>query len=103
MTNDVDASTVTAREFCEMTGASYRQIDYWIRNNVFFPVTGTGTGSGVHRQFNANDVGPVTTLVIISNNLKGSLTTEILSQVFDAYDDGVLYLGDGLELRWEIL
>ena len=94
---------MSTREFLDKTGATYRQLDYWVRQNVFFPIDGTGLGSGQHRLFSSLLVGPVTTLVHISKQLDGSITTSVMADILDAYDDGVLHLGDGIELRWAVL
>jgi hypothetical protein len=41
---------------CEITGASYRQLDYWARENILAPSKRVGEGSGSHREYSGADV-----------------------------------------------
>lgn len=50
-------------DVCELTGASYRQLDYWIRTGAVTPSIATARGSGSRRLFSEADVAGVRAIV----------------------------------------
>lgn len=41
---------------CKLTGATIRQLDYWVREGVITPSISTAAGSGTRRRYSAEDV-----------------------------------------------
>lgn len=41
---------------CELTGVTYRQIDYWVRTGLIVPSLYAGRGCGTRRRFSRRDV-----------------------------------------------
>jgi DNA-binding transcriptional MerR regulator len=55
-------TSYTSAEVCAMTGASYRQVDYWARHG-FIAGQATGPGTGRQRRWTADQVETVARLV----------------------------------------
>lgn len=53
---------------CRLTGISYRQLDYWARNDVVRPSIAEARGSGSQRRYSYEDV----VLVAVVANLSGA-------------------------------
>lgn len=47
--------TFSSREICEQTGASYRQLDYWVRSGWLSPSVSEANGSGTKRRYSDTD------------------------------------------------
>ena len=59
---DTEATATTA-EVCQMTGATYRQLDYWTRNGLISPSVQSALGSGAVRLWAVSDVDKIATVV----------------------------------------
>ena len=46
---------VNSHAFAEMTGLTYRQVDYWTRQDILIPDT-PATGSGTFREWSAGEI-----------------------------------------------
>lgn len=44
-------SGFSSSQVCALTGASYRQLDYWVRTGIIRPELATAHGSGTQRRF----------------------------------------------------
>lgn len=53
----------SSADVCALTGATYRQLDYWVRNNVIISSLAQATGSGTQRRYSASDVAQVRAVV----------------------------------------
>lgn len=93
-----------SRELCRRSGASYRQVDHWVRRGYLLPAD-SGAGSGTSRLFAENEVVVARFLAMWS----GAFTTQaagfpagLLDDVRDALNDGALAtefdLGDGISV-----
>lgn len=99
--NSVQDGIVTSRELCSLTDATYRQIDYWCRQGILEPA-GKGTpGTGNRRMFNASLVDKVRLLVKISKAFERENSP--LKRVAEHYEDGVIDLGAGIYLTWDVI
>jgi hypothetical protein len=92
---------ISTQELADRTGASYRQIDYWCRNDIFGPVGENTPGSGYRRRFDESEVRKVELLVRVSSVLGRITTLSLLKTVYNNYKDGFVDLGEGLILSWE--
>jgi len=53
----------TTTEVLEMTGLSYRVLDYWLRTGAILLADGTSPGSGVPRRYSEDEVDAILRLV----------------------------------------
>lgn len=91
---------ISSMELCKRTGASYRQIDYWCRGDVFKPSNGHNSpGSGNPREFDASIVPAVKLLVRVSQRFHSLIRLETLKIIFDNYENGKVDFED-LTLIW---
>jgi len=58
-----DRPGFTTTEVLEMTGLSYRVLDYWLRTGAITLARGTTPGSGVGRRYTEDEVHAIHTLV----------------------------------------
>jgi DNA-binding transcriptional MerR regulator len=65
--------TYTTVQICEMTGATYRQIDFWVRRNLIPGLAQQATGSGSRRRFTEANVERVRLLLRASRLSTASL------------------------------
>lgn len=93
-------STITSQRLCELTGATYRQIDYWARNKIIPTATEEGRGSGSRRQFDKSIVPAVRVLARVSRCLEPQSLRLTYKGLYAAFDKGTLDLGDGIVLTW---
>jgi len=91
----------TSADLCRETGATYRQIDYWVRNDVIKVENPEVSGSGTSRQFDDSVVDKLKVVTIISKAFGGKgVDTKTLKKIVDTYDSGEFMLGDGVFLTW---
>jgi len=96
-----EGNTVDSKELMALTGATYRQIDYWCRQGYIQPV-GDGTpGSGHRRRFNTTIIDKVKLITRISQAFERPNSP--LKHIVDHYDEGVYDLGDGIHLTWDVI
>lgn len=48
--------SIRAPQFCQLTGITYRQLDYWARTNLLVPSVAAAKGSGTWRFYSVQDV-----------------------------------------------
>jgi len=58
--------TLSSTSICRLSGASYRQLDYWTRTGVVVPSTAEAHGSGTQRRWSVDQVRVLTLLVRLS-------------------------------------
>lgn len=63
----------TTTEVTEMTGASYRQLDYWCRCGLVPGQPAYGTGSGNRRRWNDKQIDEVLLLIRASKLVNATL------------------------------
>ena len=63
------AELLTASEVLKMTGATYRQLDYWAREGIL-PPSVRATGSGSRRGWSVEDARRIRALVVVSEALQ---------------------------------
>jgi hypothetical protein len=64
--------TFSTKEVCELTGATYRMADYWVRIGLFGDVVshrGSGSGTGSRRRFDEPQLIMASILVAASKNV----------------------------------
>jgi len=71
---------VTSRDIVHHTGASYRKVDYWVRQSILQPAT-TSAGSGVPRTFHRREL---TVAAVTARLAAAGLTGPLLREVADA-------------------
>lgn len=99
--NPSEFETISSVELQELTGASYRQIDYWCRQGYIQPV-GDGTpGTGQRRRFDPAIVRKVKLITKISKAFERPNSP--LGQIADRYEDGEFDMGDGVYLTWDVI
>lgn len=91
--------TLTTTELIERTGASHRQIYHWCDNAVISPVRGH-VGLVNRYVFDENIVDRVIVLVRVSRALNYRLDVKTLRLIYDNFEDGFLFLDDGIVLSW---
>jgi DNA-binding transcriptional MerR regulator len=57
---------LSARQVAEVTGATYRQLDYWARVDVLHPSISRANGSGSRRRYSLDDARAARALVLLS-------------------------------------
>lgn len=93
--------TIDSKELVMLTGATYRQIDYWCRQGIIFPV-GEGTpGSGNRRQFDKSLIDRIKLVVKISAAF--SRDNSPMKYILEHYEDGEFNMGDGVYLTWDVI
>jgi len=93
--------TYTSMEACEEAGCTYRQLDYWIRNDVFADLEST-PGTGHYRKIPGTmipSIRAVTSVAAALHDGGGLASTHTLAQVAAA-GKGRLDLGHGVTLKW---
>lgn len=93
-------NTITSKNLCKRTGATYRQIDHWCNVGIIRPLGENNPGSGHQRLFNVEIVDRVGLLVVVSRSFKGIIHGEILKEVYDNYEQGFVNLDNGVRLSW---
>lgn len=96
---------LTTTQFVNLTGVTFRVLDYWLRNGVLEPAV-EASGSGSRRQFFPDQVPMVRTLGHIQAALghsQSGVSTVLLAEVYDALEreQNFLDLGYGVTLTWE--
>ena len=86
-------------EFCQKTGATTRQIDYWTRAGIPLADRAECKGSRFYRKYYPQVIPRVKLLVRISNTIT-NCRVEILKDAFYEYDIGRVHLGNDLWLSW---
>jgi hypothetical protein len=99
---DIPNDIISSPELVELSGASYRQIDYWCSQGILPVIDGKNTpGSGGRRHFHKGIVDKVKLLVKISKAF--SRDNSPLQYIMDHYDEGEFDLGDGVYLTWDVI
>jgi len=95
---------LSSTEMTRLTGLTYRQLDYWIRNGVIPAhwVDNPHGGSGHHRHWNPDAVRPLQVAGRITRALpRGTnLSSADMKRVLRNWTDGHLDFGDGIHLTW---
>ena len=66
-------------EVCAMTGATYRQIDYWTRSGIVAPSIMAASGHGSRRRWSAADVADVARVLDVARARSTPLAEATLS------------------------
>lgn len=96
-----EQDTINSVELCKLTGATYRQIDYWCSLKYISPVENNNPGSGKPRRFNKTSVDKIKLLVKISKAF--ARENSPLQKVVDHYEEGMVDMGDGIFLTWDVI
>ena len=79
MTPNADFGSLQSGEVCDLTGASYRQLDYWARSGIITPEAttdkkghGRPTGSGSVRWWKRTQLPTIRALVVVSDVITGN-------------------------------
>lgn len=106
-----DTSTTTLLstiEVCRRTGATYRQVDYWVRAGLVVPEVGA-TGSGSARRWTVEQVTRVNLLRVIVDafTTSGPRPNQTLLDALGRFmevEPGVLWLEDAgvtITIQWD--
>ena len=82
-----ETETYSTVEVCRMTGATYRQLDYWCRTGrIHGQPVGRGTGSGNRRRWTPEQVAEARLIFVASRYVNATLdeAVEILREVSSA-------------------
>ncbi len=100
------SAVVSSAEVCRRTGATYRQLDYWMSHGI---IPGPpGPGSGYRRTIPADLVEPIRAAVAVQNAVtkrgRGAtgLHSSILAEIIRNPDGGRIELGDGVAITWTV-
>jgi hypothetical protein len=96
-----EVDTVDSKELMALTGATYRQIDYWCSQGYIQAVGGGSPGSGNRRRFSKSVVAKVKLVVRVSNAF--SRGNSPLGAIFEHYEDESVDLGHGIHLTWDLV
>lgn len=93
---------ISSSELANRTGASYRQVDYWVRAGMIMPVrkSKAAPGSGHRRRFEEEIVDRVTVMVKVSGIFDGHPPGGLLKRIYDNFEDGHIDMGEGIRLTW---
>lgn len=99
-----DDTRVGSVELCELTGLTYRQLDYWVRAGVL-PDDGTSGGSGSRRTFAGSIIPRVEILVRVARAFAskdvGQLALATYQDIYDHYDRGWVEVAPGVRITWQ--
>jgi hypothetical protein len=91
----------SSQEICDAAGITYRQLNYWIHNDVIpARYIHGGEGSGHPRRIDPYVVERLAVLGTITAEFAPGLPVEQLARIFDAYDRGRIQLTDSLRVTW---
>lgn len=97
------ATEIGSVELCELTGMTYRQLDYWVRNGVF-TAEGEGMGSGSRRTYDASVIPKIKVLVRVARAFAskdvGQLSTHTYADIFNHADRGYVEVAPGIRITW---
>lgn len=94
-----EQDTISSKELCKLTGATYRQIDYWCSRGYIHPAHGGTPGSGNKRRFSKAHIDRVKLVVKISKAF--SRENSPLGYILEHYEDGEFDMGEGVYLTWD--
>ena len=90
---------VTTHEMMNLTGATFRQLDYWVKRGLLEPI-GNPSGSGHYRNFVSADIQKVKLFVAISKTFGQTFTKEVMKDIYDNFSGGSIKFDSGLILMW---
>lgn len=90
---------ISSTELAEITGATFRQIDWWERGGVIRPAI-AARGPGRYRSWDSEIVPLVRLLATVSQSLEIG-DTRVHRQIVDRFEVGELDLGGGVRLVWD--
>lgn len=96
--------SLTTRDLCDLGEVTYRQIDYWCRQNLLTPSVCDTRGSGHARQFTVEDALAVRLIrVLVSNQVDHDLIRQ--AQTLDLTRPFLWVQGDvvGVGSDWDLL
>ncbi len=96
---------MSTTELAQHSGATIRQLDFWIRSGVLTPEV-QARGSGTSRRFDPAWV-PVVRLLsniqaAMGSGRSGGVPTRLLARIVDNYGYGRIELAPNIHLTWEI-
>lgn len=89
------------KEFCELTGATPRQIHYWTRAGIQLTKQPIGDNDR-NRDYDISVAHKVKLLAMVSEKMGQWFSVDTLAIIFEEYDDGFIDFGDGITLDWKI-
>ena len=87
----MNAPTNTVYEVCQVTGLTYRQIDYWMRSGFIWTQCMSTPGSGNHRWFTVdetNDLAAVAEVIKAARAYGMTVHGNTISQIWSALERG---------------
>lgn len=93
--------TVSVMEAAELTGSTFRQLDYWIRDGII-PATGADRGSGSRRWIDSSLLPAIKMASTFSNACGGFVPLAVLRRIVDssATGGGFCELTAGVFIVW---
>lgn len=91
---------IKSRELVERSGASYRQLHYWVTERIVYPIGDSSPGSGHTHYFEESVIPKVTLLANISQAFQNAVPCEILKKIYDDFDKGYISLDHNIILSW---
>jgi hypothetical protein len=93
--------TMRLKEFCEATGATPRQVNYWMKVGMDLAEPRLYPGQGNWRKYKESAVPKVRTLITISEMFGGFFSVDTLLHVFNNYRKGSIEW-EGINLSWRV-
>ncbi len=88
------------KEFMKETGASARQIDYWVRAGMRLTTTDKH-GSGEWRDYDPEMIPAIRICAEVSNSFKTTFPIEYLKKIVENYPYGSFQLTEHVSMTWE--
>lgn len=89
------------KEFCQATGATHRQINYWSKSIWLFKGEEGSELPYNQREYNEDLIPRVQLMVKISNAVGGYFSVDTLKKVFDNYYERCLILDEEFDIVLE--
>lgn len=90
--------SIGSLDIVDETGATFRQLDWWVRHGVVPTLGLSSPGSGNQREFHENVLPRVKLLVSVSKAFSNRTSVETLRKIYNAYDVGFITLDDNIDL-----
>lgn len=94
---------LSSYEMMELTGATYRQLDYWCAKELIGLVVKKEAGSGYYRKFDESEIPKVKLFVAISKTFGQAFPREVMKLIYDNFSEGSIKFDTGLILMWPSL
>jgi hypothetical protein len=89
---------LTSAELVEATGATKRQVNYWVKSGVIPLARTDRSGSGYNHLFDPAIIPRVKNLVKVSTAFQGKVNSDILKRVYNDFREGKVRISSSVYL-----